>query len=96
MRPSMVEQVFVERRGGVTLVLLVLEDAAGGRTRERIPLPVTDPAVAVRQAARQLAHRGIGPARRVRLRAGKGDSLVDDARLRELFLAELDGSSGNS
>src|SRR5690625_7392854 len=33
--PSSVEQGFLERRGGSTPVLLVLEDPAGARTRDR-------------------------------------------------------------
>lgn len=89
MTPSSVEQVFLERRGGSTQVLLVLEDPAGARTRDRLVVASPDLTVAVKQAARLLAHRGIGPAGKVRLRVSTKQGLEDDAGLLALFLDEL-------
>ena len=87
--PRSIEQVFIESKGGGTSVLLVLEDEAGGRTRERLPLAARDPEAALRQAARHLSQRGIQPARRVRLRVESGGELHDDHDLLRLFLEEL-------
>ncbi|MEX2536950.1 MAG: hypothetical protein WD273_15240 [Trueperaceae bacterium] len=89
MTPRAVEQVFLEPKGGGIEVLLVLEDEAGGRTREHLPLPLNDLKAAIRQVARQLTYRGIKPARKVRLRVGRGDELRDDGELLRLFLEEL-------
>jgi hypothetical protein len=91
--PRFVEQVFLSPRGGGVEVLLVLEDEAGARTRERLPLATADLQHAAGQAARQLARRGVRAARLVRLRVGRGDRLRDDAQLLELFLAELERDS---
>lgn len=87
--PNAVEQVFLERRGGRVEVLLVLEDDAGGRSRERLPLPTSDLSEATRWTARRLAQRGIRPARKLRLRVAGGDDLRDDEVLLDLFLTEL-------
>lgn len=89
MRPSAVEQVFLERKHGGTEVLLVLEDPAGGRTREKLPLPIRDLEQAVLQVGRRLAQRGVGAAGKVRLRVGSEGRLRDDPQLLRLFLAEL-------
>jgi hypothetical protein len=89
--PRFVEQVFLESKSGGTEVLLVLENDAGARTRERLPLPVRDHADAARQAGRRLAARGVAPARQVRLRVTRGGELRDDPELLRLFLAELRG-----
>jgi hypothetical protein len=91
MTPRFVEQIFLASKAGGTEVLLVLEDEAGARTRERLPLPVRDLADAARQAARRLASRGVVPARQVRLRVTRGGELRDDPGLLRLFLAELSG-----
>lgn len=71
---------------------LVLEDEAGARTRERLPLPVSEPRTALRQAAVQLAARGVAPSRRLRLRVSRGGELRDDEELREYFAAALSGT----
>jgi hypothetical protein len=89
--PRFVEQVFLESKSGGTEVLLVLENEAGARTRERLPLPVRDHDEAARQAARRLASRGVVAARKVRLRVTRGGDLRDDPELLKLFLAELAG-----
>ena len=89
MTASSVEQVFLESKGGGIDVLLVLEDEAGARTRERLPLPARDLELATRQAARYLNGRGVRAARKVRLRVAGGGDLYDDARLLKLFLDEL-------
>ncbi|HEX7003453.1 MAG TPA: hypothetical protein VF168_04625 [Trueperaceae bacterium] len=89
MTPRTVEQVFLENKGGGINVLLVLEDEAGGRSRERLPLSARDLESAVRQSARHLAQRGVRPARRVRLRVAGGGELRDDSELLRLFLDEL-------
>ena len=87
--PRTVEQVFLESKGGGTSILLVLEDEAGGRTRERLPLSARDRETAVRQAARYLAQRGVRPARKVRLRTAGGGELRDDPELLRMFLEAL-------
>jgi hypothetical protein len=89
--PRFVEQVFLESKSGGTEVLLVLENEAGARTRERLPLPTRDHADAARQAGRRLAARGVAPARKVRLRVTSGGELRDDPMLLRLFLDELTG-----
>ena len=89
MTPRAVEQVFLEPKGGGIEVLLVLEDEAGSRTRERLPLPGNDLTAVTRQVARQLANRGVKPARKVRLRVSQRGDLRDDPVLLQLFLDEL-------
>lgn len=95
MTPRFVEQVFLSKSGGGSEVLLVLEDEAGGRSRQRLPLPDSTLSEAARIAARQLARRGVTAAAKIRLRVGSGQELRDDADLLSLFLAELaeEGSS---
>src|SRR5690625_190888 len=87
--PAIVEQVFLTRKGGATEVLFVLEDAAGGRTRDRLTVASLDDELAVRQAARLLAYRGVVAGEKVRLRVSRGDELIDDGALLALFLDEL-------
>jgi hypothetical protein len=89
MTPRRVEQVFLERKAGAVEVLLVLEDEAGGRTRERFPVPTVELAEAARSSARRLARRGVGPARRVRLRVARQGEMYDDELLLDLFLGIL-------
>ena len=89
MTPRTVEQVFLESKGGGVSVLLVLEDEAGARTRERLPLPAQDFETATRQAGRHLNLRGVRAARKVRLRTSSGGELSDDQDLLKLFLEEL-------
>lgn len=89
MTPRAVEQIFLEPKGGGIEVLLVLEDEAGARTRERLPLPGNDLSAVTRLVALRLANRGVKPARRVRLRVAQGSDLRDDPKLLKLFLEEL-------
>jgi hypothetical protein len=89
MTPRRVEQIFLERKGGVVEVLLVLEDDAGGRTRERFPVPTVELAEAIRLSAQRLARRGVGPTRRVRLRVVRQGEMYDDGVLLDLFLGIL-------
>lgn len=89
MTPRSVEQVFLEPKGGGVAVLLVLEDEAGARTRERLPLTGNDLSVITRQVARQLSNRGVKPSRKVRLRVTRGGTLRDDPNLLRLFLEAL-------
>lgn len=92
MTPRFIEQVFLTRKGGGVEALLVLEDAAGARSRERFPVSTTrDLGDAARRVARSLAQRGVRPARKVRLRVGRGEELLDAPELLGLFLAELKG-----
>lgn len=91
MTPTSVEQIFLEPKGGGIEVLLVLENQAGARTRERAPLPTQDARKATELLARRLAYRGVQPARLVRLRvAGR-----DDPALLELFLRVLERESAD-
>lgn len=76
-------------------MLLVLENEAGARIRERMPLDVGDSSEATRIAARQLAYRGIEPVRSLRLRLSVGNELRDDPELRRLFLDTLTGRVGS-
>lgn len=89
MRPDVVEQLFVQSRGGRLEVLVVLEDPAGGRLRERLLAPTAEPGAAIRFVARRLAERGIRAAPRARLRVTRGGALEDDRALLERFLREL-------
>lgn len=63
----------------------MLENRAGARTREKLPLPTIDVRTAAETVAKRLAYRGVLPARKVRLRvAGR-----DDPDLLALFLEVL-------
>ncbi|MEX2542843.1 MAG: hypothetical protein WD314_13625 [Trueperaceae bacterium] len=93
MTPRFVEQVFLSRNAGAVEALLVLEDEAGARSRERFPISTaSDFGDAARWLARMLARRGVRPARKVRLRVGQGEQLRDAPELLGLFLAEWRGS----
>lgn len=89
------EQLFVRRRGGRIELLLVLEDPAGGRHRERLLLPYAEPRAAVEALGRILARRGDVAGRlSPRVREERGGTLVDRPAWAEAFLdafdAELD------
>ena len=85
-----VEQVFVTTKGGAVDVMMVLENPAGARFRERFSMPGNDRREAVRRAARWLAYRNqVGGTRRLRLRVERGGTLEDDARLKDAFDAAL-------
>lgn len=85
-----VEQVFVRPAGGQLEVLMVIENPAGARFRERFTLAGRDRGEAVRRAARYLAYRGqVTGARRLRLRVEEGGELRDDEDLRDVFAAAL-------
>lgn len=85
-----VEQVFVRPAGSQLEVMMVIENPAGARFRERFTLQGRDRSEAVRRAARYLAYRGqVSGTRRLRLRVEDGDGLRDDAKLRKLFETTL-------
>lgn len=72
------EQVFVRRRAGRVQVDLVLEDPAGGRHRETLPLPYDDAMLAMEALGRILARRGdVVDAPRLRVREETSGGLVD-------------------
>ena len=90
------EQLFVRRRGGRIELLLVLEDPAGGRHREIVPLPHADPSAAVTALGRLLARRGdVVDAPRLRIREERARTLIERPDLVPVFLeafeAELEG-----
>lgn len=92
LTPRFIEQVFLTPKAGGVEALLVLEDEAGARTRERLPISSTsDFSEAARLLARTLYRRGVRAARRVRLRVGRGDGLRDAPELLSVFLRELKG-----
>lgn len=85
-----VEQVFVRPSGAQLEVMMVIENPAGARFRERFTLPGRDHAQAVRSAARYLARRGqVTGTRRLRLRVERSGDLQDDSKLLELFAASF-------
>lgn len=85
-----VEQVFVRPSGGQLEVLMVIENPAGARFRERFTLAGRDRREAVRRAARYLAYRGqVTGTRRLRLRIEEGGELRDDPDLLVVFEAAL-------
>jgi hypothetical protein len=77
VRAERLEQVFLERKGGVFQVLLVFESPAGARERVRLSAPPGDDASAVDFVARYLERTGATLARRPRLRIARGGSLND-------------------
>lgn len=89
MRTDTIEQLFLRRRSGRIALLMVLESPAGDRERETLQAPTASLEEAVRFAARHLAHRGVRPAARVRVRVERGGNLVDDDALRDTFVATL-------
>lgn len=95
MRADAVEQVFVHRRAGRIELLVVLESPSGERQRETLLAPTASPLEAVGYAAVHLARRGIGPARRVRVRVDRGGALRDDPTLLEAFLRRLRSEGGD-
>ena len=85
-----VEQVFVRRAGAQLEVLMVIENPAGARFRERFTMPGRDREEAVRRAARWLAYRSqVEGVRGLRLRVEEQGGLRDDPELRDLFSREL-------
>lgn len=77
MRADLLEQVFLEQRGGAFQVLLVFESAAGARERVRLSAPPGDDASAVDFVSRYLERTGATLAKRPRLRIERGGSLSD-------------------
>ncbi len=89
LRAELLEQVFVERRGGGFELLLVLESEAGARERVTLTAPpalATDERAAVTFAIRWLLGRGGGLARLVRVRRSRAGKLEDAPELRQLVL----------
>lgn len=86
MRADVVEQLFVERRGGRVELLVVLETPAGERQRERLLAPTAVPEEAMRYAAVQLGRRGLRAGSRLRVRREQSGTLVDDPALKRAFL----------
>lgn len=85
------EQVFLRRKSGRIEVSLVLEDPAGGRHRESLPLDATDPRTAVVTLARLLARRGdVVGAPRLRVREERAAGLADRDDLRDAFREAFD------
>jgi hypothetical protein len=94
VRAERLEQVFVGRRAGRIELRLVLEDAAGARTRTTLHAPGADPLEAVRWAGRALARAGeVRDLSRLRLRVERGGELVDDARLADELAAAFRAES---
>ena len=90
------EQLFVRRRAGRIEASLVLEDPAGGRHRETLPLPYDEAAAAVAALGRHLARRGdVTDAPRLRVREETGGRLVDRPAWRDIFLDAFDGEFGD-
>lgn len=88
-----VEQVFVRPGGGKVEVLMVLENPAGARFRERFTTSGNDSTEAVRKAARWLAYRNqVDGTRGLRLRVESGGTLRDDPALKAVFAKALRSS----
>lgn len=86
-----VEQVFVRPAGPQLEVLMVIENPAGARFRERFLSPGRDREEAVRRAARWLAYGGRASGiRKLRLRVEVGGELRDDEGLGKTFARALD------
>jgi len=89
VRPNALEQLFVARRGDRVELRLVLVDPADGRTRVTHLAPTADEREAVRWLGRHLARGGeIRDLRRLRVRLGRGEQLVEAPELaRDLVAA---------
>lgn len=84
------EQIFLQLRGGLMEVLLVLEDISGARTRETLKFPTRNGVETVRRLAQHLANRGnVDALKKLRLRVEERGELKDDEPLRRLFLSEF-------
>lgn len=91
MRADALEQVFLERQGGVYRLLLVLESPAGARERVSLTTNARDEAGALHFLLNYLRQQGHGLAGRVRVRRTQGGSLVDAPELVERLLAAHGG-----
>lgn len=85
------EQLFLTPSGPGTELLLVLENPAGARTRERLLFPTRDVSDIVRRLAAHLARRGdVTDVSGVRVRRRVGGDLRDEPDLGRRLLAAFD------
>ena len=91
MESYSLEQVFIRKRGGQLELLLVLENPAGRRHREKLTFPTQNALEGVRRAAKHLAYRGnIEDVSKLRLRVEAKGDLKDDASLKRIFIGDFE------